>query len=373
MGHFATAEEQYLIRHGTSVDEVKKIWWPFMLNLGWVFILPHQPFSCPSSADTFRQNRSSYDLATYMDASKSKMLVVLPRSTNEPVGHIQATIYDNKTGWVAMFIVEQACRGLGYGRALFETAMDEFTRNGTKYVGLDGVAEQKKTYERRGFVESQLGLVKCMYRNLTSHAPLVAAGRSLGLPKDTELCALSMVPNRLLVQSDLAHTGFERNGLWTEEFFNRPDVFGSALMRERCTRSRRSTVGKLDDVLAWVVVRRSVQGYRIGPLYAKDTESARIVLTSAMEDAGPGRMNSTPLDNETPYDKDVEEISEKAQLAVEIWSGNPAAEALFTELGWQFLGVDYHRMWLGGEATPEQSEGGLAHKGMFAVFDAAIG
>lgn len=292
------------------------------------------------------------------------MLLVIPKSTGRPEGHIQATIYDNSTGWVAMFIMDAAHRGLGLGRQLFQACMDEFARDGTRYVGLDAVAEQKRTYERRGFVESSLGLVKCFSRELPSMRPLEThAEPSNGL----KLVDIKEIPNNLLVQSDLAHTGFERSQLWTDDYKARPDVFGYAVVDSEQPQTKPA------HLVSWTTVRRCSQGYRFGPLYARDVDSARVVLAAAMKKATPGRLKESPLRNDPLSEAPESDISERAQLAVEVWSGNPTAERVFEDLGWKKVGVNYHRMWLGGQPTPEQDEGGLAHHGMFAVFDAAIG
>ena len=38
-----------------------------------------------------------------------------------------------------MFIIDEAYRGKGLGRALFKAAMSDFERDGAKIMGLDGV------------------------------------------------------------------------------------------------------------------------------------------------------------------------------------------------------------------------------------------
>lgn len=181
-------DNQYDIRPATDVIEAKK--W-FMQELDW--------------------NRSSYDLATYISASISKgLLLILPKSTNSPEGHIMATIYNNSTGWVTMFIVSEQHRGLGYGRALFNEAMEEFTLNGTSIVGLDGVTTQKNYYERRGFVESSFGRIRCMARDLLGKTPLPSSSKPAS---NTRLLDVKDLPPELFVQSDLQYTGFERKSL----------------------------------------------------------------------------------------------------------------------------------------------------------------
>lgn len=169
------------------------------------------------------------------------------------------------------------------------------------------------------------------------------------------------VPREFLVGSDYKHTGFERKGLWNEKFLNRSDLFGLALIDG-------SAVSKYEDIRAWTVVRRVPQGYRMGPVYAADSQSARCIINAAMKHAVRETKNASSGTAELHP-----RGAEARTITAEIWDGNPNAVGLFEELRWTSLGVEYHRMWLHGKATPQQAEGGLAHSGMYAIFDAAIG
>jgi predicted GNAT family acetyltransferase len=114
-----------------------------------------------------------YDLDTYMNPSIGYgTLLLIHKATKEPCGHISAVINQNQTGWISMFIVDAAHRGKGMGAELFKCAMADFERKGTKIQGLDGVVQQKNTYERRGFQDSPLGLLKLMMRPLVDKEPL---------------------------------------------------------------------------------------------------------------------------------------------------------------------------------------------------------
>lgn len=294
------------------------------------------------------------------------MLLAVPRGSNKPIGHISAVINTNSTGWVSMFIVDEAYRGKAIGAALFDEMMHDFRSFGTKIVGLDGVAEQKATYERRGFVESQAGVLKLMNRPLFSKKEVHAAAE-IQVTTTTHLVSLDSVPHHLLAEHELKYTGFERRSLWNgKNMFDRPDVIGWALVSK-------AKPDSVDDIFAWAMVRRCSSGARIGPVYAHDAESAKVVLAAAVKTASVQYIKTIPLENEPLSSMADEEINEKASLVAEVWTGNADALGVFEQLGWTPSGLEYHRMWLDGKATPQQSEGGLAQKGLFAVFDAAIG
>ncbi|KAG9667330.1 hypothetical protein KCU95_g17980, partial [Aureobasidium melanogenum] len=337
----ASINKGVVVRPAKNLKEARDLWWPLMITLGW--------------------NRSYHDLGSYISASHSRgLLVAVPDESDEPVGHCQATIYDNETGWVTLFVVQPTSQGKGYGRALFDAVLQEFKDNDTTTIGLDAVVEQKFTYERRGFVESPLGKIRCMSWNIPTN---IHHTTSHDLNTTLQLVNIKDVPHQLLAKSDLDHTGFERKQLWNEEFFNRSDLFGFALIDGKGAR-------RVEDIRAWTVVRQVPQGYRLGPVYAADQESAHRIVAAAMEHAIRRIENaSTTLNMPQPR----EENSATYTITAEIWDGNPQAVKLFEMLGWSSVGVDYHRMWVNGRATPQQSKGGLAHTGMYAIFDAAIG
>lgn len=215
--------------------------------------------------------------------------------------------------------------------------------------------------ERRRFVASPLGNVKIMVRNLGARVPIP------GPKADAHVVDIRAVPKALLVQQELRYTGFERPALWSDEhIFNRKDVQGFAVVAKPKAES-------VDDLLAWVVTRRCSGGIRIGPLYASDAGSAKAALLAAMNCVTPAEIKKMPLPNEAMNGWSDDRIANDATLVTEVWGANADAVGLFEELGWQDSGVMYHRMWVNGKAPPEQSQGGLSQKGVFAIFDAAVG
>lgn len=110
-------------------------------------------------------------------------------------------------------------------------------------VGLDAVQEKVATYGRRGFVEK--GIVRLMSRVGMKERTLEAAFEHFR-GEGVHLVDLEEVPVGVPVESDLACTGLERRGLWTQEaLFSRNDTFGLALVKE----------GAKDKLEGWILVR----------------------------------------------------------------------------------------------------------------------
>ncbi|KAK3677882.1 hypothetical protein LTR78_001977 [Recurvomyces mirabilis] len=339
------SNNDYEIRPARSVNEYRNLWWRYMVELGW--------------------NRGYFDIDTYMNPSHgSGMLLLIHKGQDKRriCGHVAAVINANNTGWLSLFVVGEEHRGKGMGGKLFEAAMEDFREHGTEIMGLDGVAEQKATYERRGFVDSPLGTVRIMTRPLVEKVPLPT--RDGEVPG--HFIQIYDVPLHLLAQHEQKYTGFQRPALWSNEhLFERDDIDGVAL----ASTDNPQTV---NDLQGWTIIRRSLHGPRIGPLYAENAEVAQAVLERAIELANVKFVDAVHPDD--PYeDMSEAEIAEKAYITAEVWGGNPEAVKVFEQAGWTYAGVSYHRMWVGGKATPEFSEGGAAQQGVFAMMDAATG
>ncbi|KAK5117226.1 hypothetical protein LTR62_005843 [Meristemomyces frigidus] len=346
------SDNKYQIRRARSNQEFRWPWWQNMIDLGW--------------------NRSDADLETFLNKPSGSSMLALIDSTaskdHQVCGHVAALVNANKTGWFSLFVVNEVHRGIGMGGKLFSVAMDEFRKQGIEIVGLDGVAEQRQTYERRGFVSSPFGMVRVMTRPVLEKMPLTVEAAEMS----GTFFNIYEIPLHLLAAHELRYTGFERPALWSNEyFFERDDVDGVALVRGG------DLPQGVDDVRGWAIVRRCFQGSRVGPLYAESAEVAQAVLQKAMELGGVDFISGTYLANDPTPDNEHEDrdewIVENGFMSAEIWDGNGEAVGVFQQAGWQSSGVSLHRMWLNGNATPEFSAGGAAHTGVFAIFDASTG
>ncbi|KAF2226358.1 acyl-CoA N-acyltransferase [Elsinoe ampelina] len=246
----------YTIVPTKDAQVAQELWWSHMLELGW--------------------NRSYYDLASYISATNSRgFLLLYPDESDRPQGHVMATVFDNQTAWIAMFITAPSVRRHGFGKPLFQAAMDDLVTRDVKYCGLDAVAEQVPTYARRGFVESEKGRVRCMLRPFGENVPEV------DVPSGWRVRGVEEGDLAGLVRSERRVIGFERKGLWSRDYLRRPDVEGLIVLDE----SR----GGDDALLAWVFVRRSPGGARLGPVYARDAAAAKLAIAKGLQLATPER------------------------------------------------------------------------------------
>jgi len=216
----------------------------------------------------------------------------------------------------------------------------------TEYVGLDGVAEQVKTYERRGFQAT--GLIRLMMHDGLKDGPLANEASRLTEGEEVRNITREM-RKEVFVQSDLEHTGLARSRLWTDEaLFGREDTFG-LYIASASSSATDELEGK--DLQGWIVVRSCQEGFRFGPLYATSYERALALLHAAM--------------------KGLE--GKSGSFITESFVDNANAVKVFEDAGWKWAGLDYHRMWVDGKVPPAQSKAGRGTTDMYACFDAGQG
>ncbi|KAL7952779.1 acyl-CoA N-acyltransferase [Trichoderma compactum] len=274
-------------------------------------------------------NRDKLDAKTHFTVAKNgeDWLIVIPKDKKEPSGMVIGFKYPNQTGWVGFSIINKEYQGRGWGEILFKVMLDSYKQIGIHTVGLDAVKEQVETYGRRGFVEATR--LKLMTRVSATELPV---NYGVKKPKD----------GYTLAALDHIYTGLQRPALWTQDaLFSRPDAFGFAIS---------DSSKKLQG---FILVRRCEHGHRVGPLIADCIDHASLLLQLAMTHPSVSTCNGS--------------------LVGEVFGANENGMRVFSELGWQWAGLDYHRMWLNGRVPAEQKEGGQGPRGMFAVFDASEG
>ncbi|RFU82177.1 hypothetical protein TARUN_10 [Trichoderma arundinaceum] len=314
------SSSDFTVRSGAALSEVKDLFWERMKDLGW--------------------NRDELDAKTHFTVAQNgeDWLILIPAGAKEPSGMVIGFKYPNRTGWVGFFIINKEYQGRGWGGILFNIMLDSYKQSGIDVVGLDAVKEQVATYERRGFVEA--AKIKIMTRVSVDESPIITGFKQL--QEGYTAIDIKEANPAALADLDRTHTGLDRQVLWTEGLFSRPDAFGFAITS---TKSR--------ELQGFILVRRCENGHRFGPLIASSINHASTLLRLAM--SHPNVSTST------------------GSLIAEIFGPNENGMRIFSDLGWQWAGLDYHRMWLDGRVPVEQQHGEQGPKGMFAIFDASEG
>lgn len=175
-----------------------------------------------------------------------------------PVAYISAVRYDHKYGFIGLYIVDEAYRGKGYGYQIWTHAVE---RLGSLPCGLDGVPAQVENYKKSGFVYAfrQIRLAATAIRAALDTYPLV---ERINTPQ------LDAV-----VRYDADVFGVPR-----------PDF-----IREWTGMGNASAFCVSADgiIKGYAVIRKCLEGYKIGPLFADDAgvaEQLFLACHAAVED-----------------------------------------------------------------------------------------
>lgn len=174
----------------------------------------------------------------------------------EPVGSVSGVAYDDAFGFVGIYIVRPEFRGMGYGIALFNAAMEYLE---SRNVGLDGVIEQQDNYRRSGF--------QLAYRNIRYGG--------VGGGEVPEGCVpLETIDFATLLCYDDAHFPASRP-TFLRGFLSEPDSVALGVVEN-------------GQLLGYGVLRPMIVGYSIAPIFA-DTPAVADLLYRALAAQRPGQ------------------------------------------------------------------------------------
>jgi GNAT superfamily N-acetyltransferase len=173
------------------------------------------------------------------------------------IGCISVVKYGDAFAFLGLFIVLPAFRGQGYGKAIWDAGI---ASAGSRVIGLDGVPAQQENYARSGFVAA--------YRSARW------GGRLSGL-----VTSRSYV--RPIGEADMtAVADFDRRHVAAER---------TAFLRAWLAPSAsRQTEGYFEGerLRGYGTVRRCVEGWKVGPLFAETPAIAEALVATLVTPAG---------------------------------------------------------------------------------------
>jgi GNAT superfamily N-acetyltransferase len=170
----------------------------------------------------------------------------LAELAGEPVGCVSAVAYDERYGFLGLYIVRPQYRGRGFGLQLWNAAI---ARMGSRNVGLDGVIAQQENYSKSGF-------------KLAFHT-IRHIGRGGGA-EPADLIDLWSVPFEEITRYD--------SGIFPAM---RPNF-----LRHWIRQPKGVTLGswQKDRLTGYGILRACRNGFKVGPLFADDARIADILL-----------------------------------------------------------------------------------------------
>lgn len=176
-----------------------------------------------------------------------------------PIACISAVNYGGRYAFVGLYIVRPGYRGQGYGLAIWQHAM---TYVGDTVCGLDGVPQQVDNYRRSGFDYAYRQIRYRTHGGAAAQLPAADAAVDVVSPADLD---------DLLAYDRIAF------GVPRDAFLQAWLGMGSA----QPLLLRRDGL-----VCGYAVLRRCLEGFKIGPLFADDPQTAEQLLQACRQRAG---------------------------------------------------------------------------------------
>jgi len=222
---------RYLIRTMTPA-ELREVTIPWMRTSGW--------------------NPGIHDASTFLTADPDGFLIGM--LDGRPIACVSAVRYDDSFGFFGCYLVDAPFRGFGYGLALHEAGRRHLA--GCTQGG-DGVLENVEKYRRIGR--------EFAYRN----------ARHEGIRTDAQAVTSSSirpaqeVPWEAIVSLDRSCFPARRTS-FLKAWINQPDAHALVVPGG----------GDAEPVLGFGVIRRCFSGWKIGPLFARNPDTAELLFTS---------------------------------------------------------------------------------------------
>jgi len=181
----------------------------------------------------------------------------------EMVAGISAVAYGPGFGFIGLYICRPDRRGEGHGKAVWDAGM---ARLGNRIIGLDGVAEQRANYQRKGFVPA--------------YETVRYSGRPAGFPEGRDIRPVTAAGMAGILAYDrqcfpAAREAFLRQ--WLQQ--PRISLFSAGS----------------PGIAGYGVARRCREGFKVGPLFADRTDLALALVADLS-----GRIGNEALHIDVP-------------------------------------------------------------------------
>lgn len=185
------------------------------------------------------------------------------------IGCISAVAYNSAFGFMGFYIVLPEWRHKGVGLKLWEAAIHHLP---SQTIGLDGVVEQQENYKKSGF--------HLAYNNMRFEGKAERV-----LPFITATPASF----EAIYAYDTTVFGMDRH-LFLREWLKMPNA-------------RVMSIIKNGVVTAYGVIRKCMQGYKIGPLFASDAAQAKDIFNNLIQHTkGETFYIDIPIENKDALD-----------------------------------------------------------------------
>ncbi|MCM1981645.1 GNAT family N-acetyltransferase [Lyngbya confervoides] len=206
------------------------------------------------------------------------------------VGSIAALRYADSFGFIGCYLVDTAYRGRGYGRSLWNHALQVLAG---ATIGLEGAIAMEDTYEQSGFVRT--------FQHVRYRISAIALAQLAESPALTAgFRPVQALPFQEINAFDAQHFPCDRR-TFLQRWLTQPQQQGLAYLQH-------------GQVLGYGLIRPATLGHRLGPLFAQTPDIARGLISHL------GRFRST---SDCPIFMDVPQSNPAALAMMEALQAQP--------------------------------------------------
>jgi len=192
-------------------------------------------------------NPGIYDAESFYSADPNGFF--LGFLDDRAISSISAVNYGGNFGFLGFYIVKPEFRGKGFGIKIWNQAIKYL--NGQN-IGLDGVVTQQENYKKSGF--------KLVYRNIRFEGTTGKKNKN-----KSKLVNINTIPFNQLLEYDNKFVPVSRPG-FLRKWIKQPECRAVGFVEN-------------SDLKGYGMIRRSLTGYRIGPLFADNEKIAEDIFT----------------------------------------------------------------------------------------------
>ncbi|MFB2938836.1 GNAT family N-acetyltransferase [Aerosakkonemataceae cyanobacterium BLCC-F154] len=197
-------------------------------------------------------NPGIYDAEAFYAADSGGFLI--GEINGELISSISAVRYDDTFGFIGLYIVKPNWRGQGFGLKTWNAGLKLL---GDRNIALDGVLAQVDNYRKFGFQPA--------YRHIRY------AGLGMATDINKSIVFLSTLPRETLVNYDRQYFPTTRPQ-FLQKWINQPESTAYGFLKN-------------GNISGYGVLRKCRNGFKIGPLFAEDSEIAESLFLALINHA----------------------------------------------------------------------------------------
>lgn len=230
-------------------------------------------------------NPGLYDFKSYylVDPCGFKMLWY----KGSPIAALASIKYSTRFGFLGLYIVAPEYRGNGYGKYLWNAAMNKVAH--CESVGLNAVVKQVSNYEKYDFQSCYK-----VYRWQAKISDMVIEKKQIS---ESYTCPQNILANEV-AELDYNVSGYYRPQFWASILV----APGSFYLGVKCN----------NQLVGFGMILKCVNGYKIAPLYCSSFNVAEYILHTLL-----GRVRASGIYKDYKVQLDSISINDKSTLLAE--------------------------------------------------------